>query len=499
MSIIKPSLDAVSVFTDIEKVPVIIGFESIYYRQSDTKTFSTSNRALSYIQSSVITKDWLYISDSNNQLRIINNSTTIDITLPRGNNLSVFYVAYKIAQALKPYNMSCEFINNSFKITADSNNTLSIGTPSNNGASTLGFSTVTTSNGSTGTNGYNGSVTLNGLYTGLDNIFFWVKVSGNNIFTLTPNATNFYKGSVIVSGNFNSVTSIQYTITISTLNSNKSLSGIGNNPTFSVTSTGGDSSPSNMEIVAYDAWYEIGTKGVRIKFSDYAFGNGDSFIIDCVSPQTANGITSTAAADTVKFVVLSNDRIQLSVTTLTYTDGASPYYKLQLENGIELRFENNLTKLFTTGDTFLVQAYMDIHSDVYTVDLGITGAGEESVVHGLRVIAKEGIYKINTCKIGISNPGPLLQQGIGKTEYRVGVLGKIQSKLSNEIITTNVAADVISQFYSYVSYLDTDVYITLQTGNPIFATDAFYLVLKPDEAEITQSFLGNMKVYFNYK
>jgi hypothetical protein len=496
---IKPAITSVRVFTDAERAAIITGYETILHRTSSSQIISATARKFPYIQSSPIQKSFISISSTDHSLRLIKNGTNIDILLCEGENLSPFYISYYLSQLLKSHNMDCEFINNCFIFKTDNEtDTLSVGTANeNDGKTPLYLDTVITGTGVDGENGYSGSVSVSGIYTGMTNDTYWIMCSGNNIFTVTPNPSNIYKGSIEVAGTFLSSSSINYTIAINTTNGNIANQGWGFTPKFTVSSTDTDDTPVACDLLSYGVWYEIGNKGVKIRFTEYPFGNGDSFTIDCLAPQTADGTNNTANSDEATFIVMSNEGVIQSPTLLTYVDDPyTPYYKLTLEKGLEVNFESGT---FTKGDTFVVKAYMDTYYEYGDVNLGLIGTGEVGGCVGVRVIIKEGAYKLDWCKIGFSDKKEIVSLGYNKTEMRSGTVGKVKPKNTNEAVTTSNPVSIIDQFNYYLNYWEVGYYFDLGCGDPVFASDPLYFIFKAGEEELTQLITPSFNIYYSYK
>jgi hypothetical protein len=497
---IKSKATSIKVFSDVERTPVILSYELILPRTVCSKKISATARAFPYIKSSILLKDWVAINSTVNALRFVKNGSNIDVILCEGANLSPFYVAYYLSQKLKGDNIDCEFVNNSFIFrTDDETDTLAMGTAlSNDGKAVLGLSSPTTDDGIDGANSYEGDISINGLYTGITNDTYWVKCSGNNLFTVTPDPSNIYQGTMEVAGTFNFSSSTTYTITIDTVNGNMTNQGKGFVPLFTVASTGDDDLPVACEIFSCNAWYEIGNKGVRVRFTDYPFGDNDSFQIDCLIPQTADGSNNTANADEATFIVTSNEGVMQSPTLLTFVDDPyTPYYKLVLAKGLEIYFED---EAFTKNDTFMVKAYMDTYYETINLNLGLVGIGEMSNVVGIRVIIKEGGNVLKWCKFSFLDKKELTEIGYGKTEFRAGTIGKINSKNSNEIVTTNNPTTVVTQFNNYLNYWELGYYYdAVGCGDPLFTSDPLFFIFKASEEETTQLITPSFKIYYFYK
>lgn len=484
-----PKIDKVRVYTELTRTITNFTFE----------TFATGTATAAYIGNGTLPKltgtilptTWITITDPLNILRIVRNGSSIDISIPLGNALSPVYVAHAITNKIKSYGLWCEFLNCIFNIRSRTvSDTLSIGTPSNNIAGSLGLSAATFTAGGTITNTYAGTATFNSTYLGLTQATYWVKVSGNDIFTVTPGSSNYYKGTVTAKGNFPSANAISYQITVNALQGNMAENGKTFSPTFSVSSTYGDSVPVSCELLYYNHWYEVGNYGVRIKFSEYPFQTGDTFQIDCLPPQTADGTNATATAATAKFIVLSTDGTGITTPTLL-NDGVLP-----LSKGMSISFSSGT---FNKGDTFIVNGFGPTYTEVTPIDIGIAGLGEQGAYGFSRLIIKEGAHRLSWCKIGLKTVGAMLDYNYGESMFDMGTLGVNASKNSCELPQTFTADTVPAQMASHVSYMPIDSFIDIGCGSPIFASDFWYFSLQAGLTEATQEFYPAFIVYYNYR
>ena len=239
------------------------------------------------------------------------------ITLPSGTNIDsrtlarvMEYEIKKTALAPEVEHITVNYVNNKFRITSSSLGTTSQVAVSHVGNSCLhligmalsqgGPLDVSTPAGSATTNNasFTGNFTAGGEYKGQFADIYTVMIgtehpvqdpvpSGGNVYPVTPS------GNVQSAGDWNEGSNETYTLTISTTNGNVMNAGTGNVPTFSSTSTLGDNT-SSTELLYSDYWYEVGSKGLLVKFADFPFGNGDVFTVTCSAIAYASG-TSTAA------------------------------------------------------------------------------------------------------------------------------------------------------------------------------------------------------------
>jgi hypothetical protein len=487
------SFDKVKVFSEFERPNVVIGFEYIPVRTIDQKILLTNN-TWDYCISSPLSKAWLDFTEQNRYLKLstVYNSAPyyINITFPIGFGFSPYYIAHFISQQIKPYNMWCDIINNKFVIYATNiqYDGVQVITTPNNASSSLGFS-LNESFEKTFTNSYNDNVSLSGLYTGIDTDTYWVKVSGESSYTITPGTNNVYNGTLYVAGNFDSSSSITYTISIDTTDGNIANNSVGFLPKFSVSSTSDDDTPVDCFILCYDTWYEIGNKGVRIKFSEYPFGNADSFQIDCQTPLTADGTNTQANEEDVKFIILTEESSSAPTTLSTGNI-------LTLPKGIELTFDNGT---YTKGDTFVVKVFAGNYSDVAQFNMGAIEIGATTFLYGVRLIAKQGAFGFKSCKVAISSLGDIVDYGYSKSEFEIGTIGKVKQKNTNELPTEDTFIGSLLQFSHKLNFWDLEHYIDIGCGNPIYATDPWFLSFVSGADESTTVVYPKLKLGYTIR
>lgn len=265
------------------------------------------------------------------------------ITLTSGTNLDSRIVARDISYKLKQLvsapemdNVLCEYLNNKFRITSSSLGTTSqvaVNNGSNDCLHLLGMAssqggplTVTTVAGQASSNNaaYTGQLTIGGEYKGqFDDIYTVMIATSHPVGSVTGSGGNTYAGTADSAGDWNESSDETYTITISTSNGSVMNAGTGNVPTFTVTSTQGDNVAAPIEILYSDYWYNIGTKGLRVKFTDAPFGDGDVFTVPCTAILYAQGTNTSAGVGTAEYVWSSRREGISSSSTTTQTTGTA--------------------------------------------------------------------------------------------------------------------------------------------------------------------------------
>lgn len=278
------------------------------------------------------------VSDSM-QIKIDGDATWRTITLTPGTNLDPRVVArdinYKIKQ-LTPVaavydSTSVEYVNNYFKIKSGSLGgssavAVQAGSPGNCLPLLKMDPTNQTVPGNIGMSygGYGGQVTASGTFNGqLDDIYTVMIGTQHPVGEAIPSGTNVYSnllGIVTTAGDWNEATAETYIVSISIAAGNTMNQGTGSVPTMSWTSTGADNSTESVELLFRNYWYNVGVKGLRIKFnSDIPFGATDKFNITCTPIQYAVGSATFSGVGYARYVVssLREGKITSSVATST--------------------------------------------------------------------------------------------------------------------------------------------------------------------------------------
>lgn len=276
------------------------------------------------------------------------------LTLTSGTSLDPRFVARDIQRKLQAYSS----VNNGFKYaqvefvnrgtngygqfviksgTTGGSSAVTVTDGDSTVLTTLGMNTLSETTGNayhkgttTSNSAYAGTVTVSGTYQGIFDDYYRVVATSDLVYgTPAFGGGNTYgvsnAGACSVGGDWNYDSDNTYVITIDTTNGSTMGGGTGNVPTFTVTmSTGsGDTVGTAQELLFADTWYVIGTRGLRIKLTDYPFGNGDTITIACTAATVVDGASSTGSVGVAK-VVWDSDRgdnaTAASVTSATPID-----------------------------------------------------------------------------------------------------------------------------------------------------------------------------------
>jgi hypothetical protein len=323
----------------------------LFDNNAETSMTGNTNQTISgtgapgYIESASAAPDTVTITTGvADQLQVnIDGNGYKQITLTSGTNLDARMVAREISFKLKQLavapemdHIACDYINNKFRITSSSLGTTSQVAIDNGGNDCLhllglassqgGPLTVTTVAGQATSNNasYTGNLTIGGEYKGqFDDIYTVMIGTEHPVGNVAPSGTNVYAGLAVSAGDWNESSDEVYTVTVSTANGSVMNAGEGNVPTFTVTSTQGDNVATPIEMLYSDYWYNIGSKGLRVKFTDAPFGNGDKFDISCTAILYAQGTNTNAAVGTAQYVWSSKREGKSTSATTTQTTGTA--------------------------------------------------------------------------------------------------------------------------------------------------------------------------------
>ncbi len=362
----------------------------------------------------------------------INGGSLQQITLTSGSSLDARMVAREIEFKLKQLAgsefdaCSVEYVNNKIRINSSSlgtTSTVSVDNGVNDCLHLLGMAssqggpvTVNTVNGSASSNNaaYTGQVSVSGVYKGQFSDIYTVMIGTTHpVGDLVASGSNTYAGSGTSAGTWNQSSAETYTITISTAAGSVMNNGAGNVPTFTVTSTQGDNIATPCELLYSDYWYNIGTKGVRVKFTDAPFGNGDIFTVVCTPIAEASSSQTASAVGVAEYVWSSLKEGKSSSSTTTQVTGTAVGTK-----GVTIAFSDS--GLLTRRDSFRV-----ICSGPQPTTLGVTtlnfGAVTVSTFSPTKVVWFElvfGATVLSNTKFGLNSHGTAQHHNAGNADTK---------------------------------------------------------------------------------
>jgi hypothetical protein len=399
----------------------------------------------------------IVLNDTDQMKVDINGSGPFDITLASGTDLDPRFVARDIEFKLHAADSSddyayaqCNWRNggggnnddNSFIIytgqtgnnTGDNDVTVTAPTSASRDCrNIIGFDTVVEAAGTiasaTQTGSYTGTVTTSGSYSGQFDDFYTIMIAdGETVADPVPNGGNTYEGTSETGGLYTGVADDDYIVTITTTNGSTMGAGAGNVPTFTVTDTpGSDANSDAIELLYHNHWYDVGDLGVRIRFTDAVFGNGDTFAVAATTAVAVGGavgvakyIWSSYQEDSSKSPG-SNGGSTISPITTTDASGGS-----QLgTRGVTVAFGDSGT--LTARDRFSVicRGPTPIDSDVTQLNFGNVTVSTHSSVKTVWFELISGAVSMSTVKFSLQSDGTFSNhdQGDADTFFRYGTAG----------------------------------------------------------------------------
>jgi len=391
----------------------------------------------------------------------------------------------------------------------------------------LGFGTPAslggTNNNTTGfTNGYYpNQISVSGTYNGFFDEIYQIVLSKNvSINTPVKDGNQTYNGSMTTGGVYNWNVDLTYTLVISTTppgpgNGTTMNAGTGNVPTVSWTTGGGEDDGGPLELLYENYWYNIGTKGLMVKFSEGIFSNthpNPAWTILCDKVEYVEGSNSQAAAGTARFVWSSNrgdDAISSALTTASgaYTDLGTRGLSISFEAPANLQAKDEFFVICTPPQPF---AY-----GISNLNYGNVTVSTESPLRTVMFEIMSGAVEIDTVKFGLQNHGNFEHHGEGNldTYFRYGTVGPG----NNALIPTgaewyaNVEAEHLSDetnlppTWLYATRYNLSVVADADSSEAIgvsasagMVADPMWLNIKLGISEVGANSTINYRIYFDY-
>lgn len=413
-----------------------------YSVAATTRTYLGGNDGVGtrgYCQADDTTTDVFTIGAANNQLDINVDATSYyTITLTSGTDLDARFVARDITEkmhALRPTDdtwasATCTFTDNKFRIFSGSlgaGSQVTVSSGVNTAYNTLGFDSNTVVAGSShsyksGGNSYDGNISVSGTWEGqFDEIYTIIINKELTIGSPTKGGSNNYSGTFTVGGQYSYSEDTTYTISIDTTNGATAGGGTGNVPTFSWTNTGTADSGGPVEILYTDHWYSVGTRGLKVKWTDAVFNTCDpAWTVGCTHPTYAAGSNTSAPPGTALYIWTS-DRGDECSAPITSSD--TTYTRLG-SRGAYIKFGGGSTDL-EAGDEFRVVCTAPQPSayDITNLNYGNVTVTTDSPVKCVLFEIMAGAVTMTSVKFGLQSHGTFDYHGTGDTYFRFGSIG----------------------------------------------------------------------------
>ncbi len=392
------------------------------------------------------------VLNSNDQLAVnINGTGPETITLASGTDLDPRFVARDIEFKLHSANSAdgfkfsqCTWRNGGGGSNSDNSFIISSGRLGNNGGAndvnvtspggrdartTLGFDSVVEQAGADfatlfPTSTYTGNLTVSGVYGGQFDDFYTLMVAeGETVGDDTPNGGNTYAGDATTGGLYIGAADDVYTVTIDTTNGSTMGAGGGNVPQFTVTDTpGSDDNANPIELLYPNHWYDVGDLGVRVKFTDAVFGNGDTFAINGFTA-SGTGFPKAVGAAPYIFSSYQEDSSKIhSISAITTSTGPGTQVGTR---GVTISFSDSGT--LDLGETFniMCRGPQPTNSDVTQLNFGNVTVSTNSSVKTVWFELISGAVSMSTVKFSLQSDGTFQHhdQGDNDTEFHFGTAG----------------------------------------------------------------------------
>jgi hypothetical protein len=467
------------------------------------------------------------IGTTNNILGLnVDGSGYHNITLISGVSLDARFVAKDITEkmhALQPTDDSwvhatCWWENNKFHIYSGNigaNSSVAVTSGTNTAFGTLGFTSNTPTQGAGnsykgGGNFHNGGISVSGTWEGMfDETYSIIINKETTIGAPTPGGSNEYSGTFTAGGQYNhSQADPTYTITINGTNGLTVGGGTGHVPTLSWTSTGSFDDGGPVEILYSDHWYNVGTHGLKVKWSDAVFGDGDSWTIVCTKPVEAVTGNATAAVGTAQYVWTSNRGDECSSPIVT---SAVSWTRVGTR-GAYIKFAGGSNNL-EAGDEFRIVATgpQPTNYGISSLNYGNVTVTTESPVKCVLFEIMGGAVMMNAVKFGLQNHGSFSYHGTGDTYFRFGTVGAKNtaggSPTTGKEWRTNVTASDLSGTlpnYLYANKANLSVVATADDSEVIgnykgaLVSDFMFVCIRLGADETGSNSSINHRIYFDY-
>lgn len=475
--------------------------------------------------------DTFTIGPTTNQLYLdVDGDTGPYITLYSGTNLDPRFVARDITEKMRALgkndqrwdNAICKWVNtpdegNRFKIysgTLGASSSVAVGTGGvNNAYTVLGFDTRDEVGGVASTNNFNGTVEVTGDYRGMLPEVYRVVITNDNeavrgIGTATKNIS--YDGVMNTGGVYNYTSDTSYTVTIDVTNGTTMAGGTGNVPIMSWSaSPSADDSTVGTELLYPDTWYNVGTRGLMIKFTDAVFTNG-YWTIPCYEPDYTHG-TNVVGPPGTAYMAYSSDRGDMSGAVVTPASGTTTNLG---SRGLNISFvpTGGSDNLGIRDEFYVIcNGPKPSNYNISSVNFGNVTVSTESEPRCVTFEVESGAYQLSSVKFGLQNHGSFAHHNAGNadTMFRFGTVGPANNAGTGAengiewyagIVPGDIDSD-IPPTYLYATKANLDVVATADdsesVGNVELVADPVWFNIKLGSSE-TGASTCNYRCFFDY-
>jgi hypothetical protein len=469
--------------------------------------------------------DRFTIGPTNNILNItVDGGTPSNITLTSGVNLDARFITRDVTEKMHAKNptndrwkhATCEWVNNQIHIysgNVGAASSVAVSSGTNTAYNTLGFASNTQNPGTPHSwkaqNGYIGGITVSGIWEGMFDEVYTVIINKQSTIGAPTGDGGGFTGTFTAHGQYNHGSGDStYTITIDVNSGGATVGGgSGGVPRFSWTSTGTPDNGGPVEILYSDHWYNVGTRGLKVKWTDDVFIHDGTWSIACTKPIYAEGSNGSALPGTAQYVWTSTRgdecSSQLVTSDTTFTRVGT--------RGLYMKFigSNNLS----AGDEFRVVCTPPQPStyDINSLNYGNVTVTTESPVKCVLFEIMGGAAMMTSVKFGLQNHGSFSYHNPGDTYFRYGTIGGKNtaggSPTTGKEWRIGVTADDLSgtkPTYLYAVENNLSVVATADDSESIgnyqggLVSDFVYLCIRLGADETGSNSSINYRLYFDY-
>ena len=492
---------------------------------------------MAYSMATASVGDKFTIGPTTNQLNIsIDGDPGPYITLQSGTDFDPRFIAKEITEKMHALGKSndswnaarCVWTNdkaqgNCFEIysgTLGSSASVSVSI-SSSAAQSLGFDSSSQPGGTAGSYGFSGDVTVSGTYYGFVDELYKIVITNDTYAdaSVAPRGIgvpdkndllNSYSGVMSTGGVFNGGSDITYVLNIDVANGNIMGAGTDGVPLLTWTSTGGDGSTTNIELLYPDYWYKVGDEGLMVKFTDAVFSQASpAWTIDCKAAQYAYGSSGTATVGNAEYVWAS-DRGEYSSSPVTTASGAPTQLG---SRGLSITFNpSGSPDTFNAGDEFYVicKAPKPSDYDITSLNYGNVTVSTDSEVKCVIFEVTSGAVEVSTVKFGLQSQGSFSYHENDKTMFRFGTVGPSENAGDSpndgiewwpDVVYGDIDSDTAPD-YLYKTKRNLSVTATADNSEDIGSTwlmsDPMWLCIRLDSGETGANSGINYRLYFDY-
>lgn len=409
---------------------------------------------------------------------------------------------------------------NKFKIysgTRGVSSTVTIASGTNTAHNVLGYATKSETGAGAGTYTFAGTISVSGTYYGLFDETYKIVITRDNDAVRgigTPTKSITYDGVMTTGGVYSGSADTTYTITINVTNGTTMGQGTGNVPIMTwVASPSADDSTVGTELLYPNHWYNVGTRGLMVKFTDAVFGTG-TWQVACYTPNYTSGSNVTDPPGTAYFAY-SSDRGDMGGAAVTPASGT---WSSLGSRGLYFTFNpTSVGDNLGIRDTFYINCagvYPGSISNynITSLNYGNVTVSTESSVKCVVFEIESGAVQSSTVKFGLQNHGNFSHHGSGNndTYFRFGTVGPANvagTGVTNKIewYPNVTAADIdndIPPTYLYATEDNLPVVSSADdselVGNTGLVSDPMWLNIRLGASETGANSAINYRLYFDY-